>query len=1467
MVHHGLIVKYKNMRLIMKKKSVLNSLSQLIDVDKEKCVNCHACISACPVKYCNDGSGEIVSVDSEMCIACGECLVACTHGARRYKDDTNAMFDALDAGEKIVAIVAPAVVANFPGQYMNINGWLKSSGVEKIFDVSFGAELCVKSYIELLRKNDSKTIIAQPCPAIVSYIEIYQPELLPYLAVADSPQLHTMKMIEKYYPDLANHKIAIISPCLAKKREYEATGYGDFNVGFRSLDTYIKEHNIDLNKYEPSDYDNPDAERAVLFSSPGGLLETVQRWLPDIDFKIRKIEGPHIYEYLRTLPEVIKEGMSPVLIDCLNCNLGCNGGPLTMAKEIPQEIVEHWIDERARKMRKQYKQSALAANKDSAKMIEDILQDYWSEGLYNRVYSDISENNYMAIPTEQEYEEIYHQMYKFDEKDMYNCTSCGYLSCKSMAKAIFNGKNKAGNCHFYLALETENSHRSILQKERQLKNIIETCIEGFVELDINQQIIKCNPAICDMLKINWEKMTKMKVNELTDDKGKKELEKYLNNDNYKNAFELDLFASDGSLVSVLASFCPTYDENEKCGFFAFFTNITERKKWEQQLLELNEELEERVQKRTSELQNRKKKFQAIFDQTVDLMAILDVDGNVLEANQAAIDMVQTQEDEFLNVPFWETKWWNSSPEHQRQIRDAIKKAATGELVHFESSLTTPDGNEHLINISLTPVTGDDGKVMFLLPMAHDVTELKKAVEIAETATMTKSTFLANMSHEIRTPMNAIIGLSHLCLNSNMDKRQHDYVEKVYNAAKSLLGIINDILDFSKIEAGKLEMEKIPFQLDDVLDNLGSLMAVKAQEKNIEVLFDAQPDVPRGLIGDPLRLGQVLLNLVSNAEKFTEKGEIIVKTNLLKITDDYVELEFKVKDSGIGMTAEQCEKLFKSFSQVDTSTTRKYGGTGLGLAISKQLVEMMQGNIRVESEVNKGTVFSFNARFGRSKVIEEITPLLAQADLKGLKVLVVDDIESTREMMQVTLDSFSFRTSCVESGVKAIEAMTSAPDDDPFKLILMDWKMPGMDGIEATAKIKQLTGETPPMVIMITSYGREEIMNKIEKASLDGFLIKPFTPSTLLDAIMGIFGSKNSLPLLKKGDNKWNIAPPEEIRGAKILLVEDNEINQQVARELLEEAGITITIANNGLEAVEWIEKEKFDLILMDLQMPEMDGFEATGIIRQNSKNSDLPILAMTANALAEDRNRCLEAGMNDHIPKPIDPNKLYNTLVKWLPEISKVHQSNANVNVKVCSDMSLPKSLPGIKIETGLHSLRGNKVLYMKLLKDFVTDHSDDVQKIVKAIENKDFEQAQRIAHTLKGIAGTIGAQKLFAFAKTTESAAANKTPDDLMAAIDKLSPALLTVINGLQVLNSKEELSSVAANPDALMPMLQELEELLNDMDPNSEEKAQAICEAFASSEYADKTKQILQQAADFEFDEAVKLVHELEIFLENDK
>ena len=436
----------------------MSQLAPVVFVDEEKCVNCHACITACPVKFCIDGSGDSVKINHELCIGCGNCIDACTHDARSIIDDYDAFIAALEAGEPIVAVVAPAVAAHFPGEYLKLNGYLASKGVQAFFDVSFGAELTVKSYLEHIKINKPDMVIAQPCPAIVTYLEIYQPALLPHLAPADSPMLHAAKMIKEYFPEYKNHGIAVISPCIAKRREFDEVQIGKFNVTLKAIIEHMEESGVSVSGFPEVDFANPLPERAVLFSTPGGLKETVIREHPEYIEGIRKIEGPEIvYDYLEKLPEMVSRQLNPLLVDCLNCDLGCNGGPGTTNRDKSPDEVEHYVRMRRDEMQKRYRHGSIGKPNYKRK-VNQALKDYWNPRLYSRTYVDRSLNNNVIRPADKKIESIYRSMHKYTDEDIYNCSACGYGSCEDMAIAIHNGLNKAENCHYYKHATIEREH-------------------------------------------------------------------------------------------------------------------------------------------------------------------------------------------------------------------------------------------------------------------------------------------------------------------------------------------------------------------------------------------------------------------------------------------------------------------------------------------------------------------------------------------------------------------------------------------------------------------------------------------------------------------------------------------------------------------------------------------------------------------------------------------------------------------------------------------------------------------------------------------------------------------------------------------------------------------------------------------------------------------------------------------------
>ena len=646
-------------------------------------------------------------------------------------------------------------------------------------------------------------------------------------------------------------------------------------------------------------------------------------------------------------------------------------------------------------------------------------------------------------------------------------------------------------------------------------------------------------------------------------------------------------------------------------------------------------------------------------------------------------------------------------------------------------------------------------------------DLKIAKNAAEESAKSKSDFLANMSHEIRTPMNAIMGLTDLILKTDLKLIQKDYLEKIKSSSITLLGIINDILDFSKIDVGKLAIDSTDFNLNDVMDSLSDMFSSKTSQKDIEFIISIAKDIPINLIGDPLRLRQILINLTGNAVKFTHKGEIIVEVLLIECKKTSVKLEFTVKDTGIGIPGDRLNKLFDSFVQADGSTTRKYGGTGLGLTISKKLIELMGGKITVESKPDQGSKFKFDLTF-KKKNKKTLNNILLDSKLKGMKVLVVDDNNAAREMMYEVLTCFNFKVKAVESGEKAIDELKKAlKTDKPYKLVMLDMIMPGIDGIETAKTIRKNSDISDVSIIIMTGFAREELMHQANKTDIDAFLMKPIKQSVLLDTIMDVFNAK-PIPLL---DSEVKSLPAQnnnddfsnkfwKLNGLNILLAEDNEINQLVAVKILEEVGIKVMVASTGSEAIEFLKNSAYDIVLMDIQMPEMDGYTATDKIRNELKLNNLPVIAMTAHAMAGDKEKCIKAGMDDYISKPIDPRALFLKLMDHVtPEMTNNLDKQSDKKADLLSnDMrdsiagSLPDSLPGLDIKSGVARFMGNIGLYMELLESFSKDNKKAVNKINTMIKNREIKKTLNYLHTIKGASGNLSAMKLHKLSKKLET-------------------------------------------------------------------------------------------------------------------
>nr|CAX84111.1 Sensor protein [uncultured bacterium] len=685
----------------------------------------------------------------------------------------------------------------------------------------------------------------------------------------------------------------------------------------------------------------------------------------------------------------------------------------------------------------------------------------------------------------------------------------------------------------------------------------------------------------------------------------------------------------------------------------------------------------------------------------------------------------------------------------------------------------------------------------------------EAVHFAEESSRTKSQFLANMSHEIRTPINAVMGMHYLLQQTLLTDQQQDYLDKADNGAHSLLGLINDILDFSKIEAGKLEIEAIDFQLSDMLENLADITSGITRKKNIELVITIPPDVPDHLVGDPTRLGQILLNLVSNAAKFTAEGMVLVSvTGFTALPDDQVELRFAVRDTGIGMTPEQLGKLFQAFTQADSSTVRKFGGTGLGLTISKQLVEKMGGAIEATSMAGEGSEFTFTARLGRG---EDTRAFVVPVDrLTGRRALIVDDLALSCDVLRDVMTNFGLSVTTVKSGQAALAELTTTAS--PFDVVLLDWHMPGMGGAEL---IRNIRGNpqvaSVPLVLMVTPFGQEEALDGMRDLELDGLLVKPILPSVLLESILGALGLGERKK--RRGKGRKQSGPQNRLQGRHILLAEDNEINQEIAQAILSGEGAAVRIAADGVAALSAVESSDrpFDVVLMDIHMPVMDGYEATSRIRAIPAHADLPIIAMTASAMVEEREKCLAVGMNDHIAKPIDVGQMLSTLDQWMRPCEKKDlgaSSAASTVVEVDGQARrlIPLDLPGFDIPAALQRINGNEDLLHRLLISFAQVNATLAESVRAALNTGDIDAAFSLVHAVKGTAGNLGATHLFKAAEAFQTALTKQNADVFAAHFEAFSQRLADVLATLGQLGSQP--SPATTTPAGVPSTVRELSE-----------------------------------------------------------
>ncbi len=894
-----------------------------------------------------------------------------------------------------------------------------------------------------------------------------------------------------------------------------------------------------------------------------------------------------------------------------------------------------------------------------------------------------------------------------------------------------------------------------------------------------------------------------------------------------------------------------------------------------------ERLEDLVVQRTEALALKEEELRLLLESTSEGIFGFDTDSRITFANPAAVRLLKYDDASELLGQSSHTAIHHSRADgspYPANDCTLIRAMQDGQAVSCDTEVFwRKDGTCFPASYTAAPLVRHH-QVIGMVIAFQDHTERKRAEAAlleakaaAEAATKSKSEFLANMSHEIRTPMNAIIGMSQLALKTPLDKKQRNYIEKVFRSGENLLGIINDILDFSKIEAGKMRMESVDFTLDAVMDNLANLVGVKTEDKGLELLFHAASDVPTGLIGDPLRLGQVLINLTNNAAKFTDSGEIVVGVDKVADHDDGVELHFWVRDTGIGMSPEQCSNLFQSFSQADASTTRKYGGTGLGLVISKNLVEAMRGRIWVDSTPGQGSTFHFHARFGVQAQPQRRRMFKAD-ELRGVRVLVVDDNAAAREILSTMAESFGLAVDLAKDGAEALRLIAAADQSlRPYELVLLDWKMPGMDGVETLQHLRSDAAlHRTPTVIILTAYGREDA---IASASLHGVplqtvLTKPVIASTLLEAIGEALHKDMEIVTRQEVRSDSYARAAAQLAGARVLMVEDNELNQELAMELLTDAGMTVVLARHGQEALQILAQDPhFDGVLMDCQMPVMDGYAATREIRKDPALKDLPVIAMTANAMADDRQKVLDAGMVDHIAKPLSVDIMFTTMAKWIhpstPREAAPPVAAATSDTLAVDDPALPP-LPGIDTRFGLAIVANKTALYQQLLRKFRDQQGDFAQLFAQARASTDSTAAQRCAHTLRGTAATIGAKGVQAAAEVLEQACQQQASDEQIdALLQQVLAALDPVIAGLRSLGDPDGRSAAAApikvDAKQLAALRAQLIELMEHGDPEATDFCEQHQDVLRAG-YPAQWETIWNRVNSFDYDSAAALLQQVE-------
>jgi len=1216
------------------------------------------------VTYLDKSNNIKVKIDQEQCIACGKCVAACKHDARRFGDDTELFFEDLAAGVPISLIAAPSIRTNIP-EYKRLFTYLKKMGVNKIYDVSLGADICIWAHLKYIEKNGVKPMITQPCPSIVTYCKMYHLDLLRRLSPVHSPMACASIYMKRYQGIKDN--IAAISPCISKTNEFKETKLANYSITFSKILAYLELHNIVLPE-EETEFDHSDSGLGSLFPMPGGLQENIEYFLGK-KLHIANAEGQNVYKKLNTYAETPEEFL-PDIYDVLNCDEGCNIGSASSHEKSVFEIDKAMDANR--------KKATAEQNREHYENVYKTYDETFELPVFLREYE--SDPQTVPLITNADMKMAFDRLGKTDhEKQHIDCSACGSDTCHEMARKILLNVNIPENCIFKSKEDAKTKHDSNLRTIEQLAQmekmreadermriVLAMNPHMNVLFDSNFNVVDCNPAAIKFMEFE----SKEDMIEGFNERFANGLPEYQPDGTLtfsihkrlKHAVEVghDIFETViyiGEKKKILSVELRIIPYGKSFAIIAFAHDITYIRNREIELIRAKEINELQITKLNLIIKTARN---ALWDMEIHKNNIGNPESYVVWSDDFRRIFGYTDENDFPNVlSSWLECIHPDDFDMVIEMFDTHLMDKTG-LVPYdvEYRFLKKNGQYAYCREICATIRDNEGNPLRVIGSIVDMTEQKLmeeqnkayAIQKAEAESQAKTTFLATMSHEIRTPMNAIIGMTTIGRMSDDIEKKSDALEKIAIASKHMLGVINDILDFSKIESGRFELSLTNFDYEKMLQRVVDIVNLRMDERSQKFYVAIDKDIPGFFIGDDQRLSQVITNLLTNASKFTpDEGTIRLNTKLLSVEDGaspsankFYRLQISVEDTGIGITEEQQMRLFNSYEQAQADTTRKYGGTGLGLTISKRIVELMGGEIWVESEPDKGSKFIFTVLLERG-IDERKRKLDEGVNWKNIRVLVIDDEPEVRELFRTVSEKLNFACYIAATGNEAIDMIDN---DEGFDLYFVDWELPDMVGGEIIKHINN-EGGSKPVAIVFSSADLSAIEDEVRAAGADRFLPKPLFPSMIHDVISEYIGAVNV-----EGNDSSALGVFDDFSGHTILIAEDVDINREIVESLLKPTKVLIDCAANGVKAVEMFEAvpDKYSMIFMDIQMPEMDGYEATRRIRASAAHraDSIPIIAMTANVFREDIERCLEAGMNGHVGKPIEIEEVCEQLRTYL---------------------------------------------------------------------------------------------------------------------------------------------------------------------------------------------------------------------------